>query len=99
MIRDLARIILALDPDDALYNPNRNLTRLAMQDPAARHALLSTASTVWATVHDTSTTSESTFHRIKAIHEIRQRLEGREKPSESTVLAVILFWSHEARIN
>ena len=95
MIRDLAKIVLDIDPDHAPYNPYRNLTKLAIQDAAACHALLSTASTVWATVHHTSATLESTFHRIKAVQAISQRLEGGARPSELTILAVILLWSHE----
>jgi hypothetical protein len=95
---DLARFTLMMNPERMLYNPYTNLVRFAIQDAAACHALLASASMIWEGISGTSMESQSTTHKLKAIQVIGACIRENGEPSELTIVAVILLWSHEVHL-
>ncbi|KIW19997.1 hypothetical protein PV08_00572 [Exophiala spinifera] len=91
----MARITLMMNPEQMFYNPYTNLVRLAIQDVAACHALLANASAIWEGVFGRSMQYQSTAHKLMAIQIIGNRLKEGGKPSEPTIVAVILLWAFE----
>ena len=93
----MAMIALGTRPEQLSYNPYTNIVRFAVEDVAVCHALLASASTIWGSMCRISTLAQSTAHKLKAIQVISRRLKEEAPPSELTIVAVILLWTHEVK--